>query len=51
MGVHSVGQMVMGILKEQGDSLNEFGWVIVREIDSSSVKCVRFRICVDCVLT
>jgi hypothetical protein len=51
VGVHSVGQMGMGVVEEQDDSLNEFGWMIVREIDSSSVKCVTLRICVDCVLT
>jgi hypothetical protein len=40
MAVHNVGQMGMGIVEEQDDSLNEFGWMILHEIDKSSVKCV-----------
>jgi len=51
VGVNSMGQIGMGIVKEQDDSLNEFGWMIVREIDRSSVKCVTLRICIFCVLT
>jgi len=46
-----MGQIGMGIVEEQNDSVNEFGWMVVREIDSSSVKCMTLRICIFCVLT
>jgi len=46
-----MAEMRMGIVEEQHDPLNEFGWMIVHETDSSSVKCVALRICFVCVLT
>jgi hypothetical protein len=48
--MQSVGQMGMGIFEEKDDSLNEFVWMIVREIDSSFVKCVTLSACIVLVL-
>jgi len=44
VGVNSVGQIRLGIVEEQDDSLNEVCWMIFREIDNSSVNCVTLRI-------
>ena len=51
MAVHSVGKKGMGTVEEQDDSLTEFVWMIVCEIDSSSVKDVILSIYIDCILT